>query len=185
MRISAGRFRGRQLKTPKGDATRPTSGMVRETLFNILTPKLPEARVLDLFAGSGSVGLEALSRGAAAAVLVEKARPALACLKENIALLDVAAQAAVMPLPVDRALEELARAGERFDLIFLDPPFADADAYRRVLEAVAGTTLLAEDGVLVAQHDARLPLPDAVGPLTRTRERKIGDNALSFYRRAE
>jgi 16S rRNA (guanine(966)-N(2))-methyltransferase RsmD len=181
MRISSGKFRGRVLKTPKGEATRPTSGLVRETLFNILARDIPEARVLDLFAGSGSVGLEALSRGAAHAVFVEKARLALACLRENIAALGVADRVAVLPLPVDRALDDLARAGETFDLIFLDPPFADAEACARILAAVAGTCLLASDGHLIAQHDARLPIPELVGKLGRYRMQKIGDNALSFY----
>jgi 16S rRNA (guanine966-N2)-methyltransferase len=183
MRLSGGRFCGRVLKTPKGDATRPTSGIVRETLFNILAAEMPGARVLDLFAGSGSVGLEALGRGAARAVLVEHARPALACLKDNIAALGVAGDVTVMPVPVARALDALARQGEPFDLIFLDPPFADAAAYQQVLDAIAASTLLAEEGVVVAQHDRRLTLPEQVGTLTRARLKPIGDNALSFYRR--
>jgi 16S rRNA (guanine(966)-N(2))-methyltransferase RsmD len=137
--------------------------------------------VLDLFAGSGSVGLEALSRGAEHAVFVEKARPALACLRENITTLKVEDEVTVLPLSVDRALDELQRAGESFDIIFLDPPFADADAYTRVLQTVANSTLLAHDGTLIAQHDARLCLPDEIGELKRYRLQKIGDNALSLY----
>jgi 16S rRNA (guanine966-N2)-methyltransferase len=183
MRISGGQFRGRMLKTPKGDATRPTSGMVREVLFNVLAADIPDARVLDLFAGSGSVGLEALGRGAAHSTLVESARPALACLKDNITLLGVAGETEVLPIPVARALDAFARQGATFDLIFLDPPFADAPAYLQVLEAIAISSLLAEDGVLVAQHDRRLHLPDEVGTLTRDRLKPIGDNALSFYRK--
>jgi 16S rRNA (guanine(966)-N(2))-methyltransferase RsmD len=183
MRIGGGEYRGRTLRTPKGEATRPTSGLVRETLFNILAPALPDARVLDLYAGCGSVGLEALSRGAASAVFVEKARPALDCLRDNAAALGVAVE--IIPAPVDRALASLARNGAVFDLIFLDPPFADTAAYAGVLAAVADTRLLAPDGVLVAQHDARTPLPDAAGTLTRTRLKVIGDNALSFYRENE
>lgn len=182
MRIGAGAYRGRPLKTPKGAATRPTSGMVRETLFNILAPLVPDARVLDLFAGCGSVGLEALSRGASHATFVEQAAPALACLRDNIALLGVGQETTVLPLPVERALRQLAARGEPFDIIFLDPPFADVSAYTQVLEAVAAARLLAPDGTLIAQHAARAPLPDAVPPLTRHRLRPLGDNALSFYR---
>lgn len=182
MRINSGTFKGRVLKTPKGEATRPTSGLVRETLFNILARDIPGARVLDLFAGSGSVGLEALSRGAAHAVFVEKARPALACLRENITALGVADETTVLPYPVDRALAELTRAGDSFDLIFLDPPFADAEAYARTLAAVAESPLLTPDGILVAQHDARLPLPEKAGKLKRFRLQLIGDNALSMYK---
>jgi len=181
MRITSGIYKGRVLKTPKVEATRPTSGLVRETLFNILAHDIPEARVLDLFAGSGSVGLEALSRGAKHATFVEKARPALACLRENIATLGVAEETAVLPYPVERVLTELSRADESFDIIFLDPPFADVEAYARTLAAVSENDLLAPDGILVAQHDARLPLPEEAGRLKRFRLQKIGDNALSMY----
>ena len=185
MRIGSGTFKGRTLKTPKGEATRPTSGLVRETLFNILARDIPEARVLDLFAGSGSVGLEALSRGAAHATFVEKARPALACLRENIAALGVADETMVLPYPVERAFDDLIRHDASYNLIFLDPPFADAEAYAHTLAAVADSALLAPDGVLVAQHDARLPLPEEAGKLKRYRLQKIGDNALSLYRANE
>ncbi len=183
MRIGGGAFRGRPLRTPKGEATRPTSGLVRETLCNILATELPDARVLDLFAGCGSVGLEALSHGAAHAVFVEQAKPALECLRTNVAALGVDAE--VFPIPVARALAALARLGTPFDVIFLDPPFADAAAYAAVLTAAATSRLLAPAGVLVAQHDARTALPDAADGLTRTRLKVIGDNALSFYRWAE
>jgi 16S rRNA (guanine(966)-N(2))-methyltransferase RsmD len=181
MRITSGIYRGRVLKTPKGEATRPTSGLVRETLFNILARDIPDACVLDLFAGSGSVGLEALSRGAAHATFVEKARPALACLRENIAALGVSEETTVFPYPVDRALEQLSHAGNSYDLIFLDPPFADAEAYTRTLATVTDSDLLAPYGVLVAQHDVRLSLPDHADQLERYRLQKIGDNALSLY----
>ena len=181
MRIGAGSYRGRVLRTPKGEATRPTSGMVRESLFNMLAHEVPDARVLDLYAGCGSVGLEALSRGAAEATFVEKARPALVCLRENIAALQLTEQATVLPVTVERALAQLA-TGDPFDLIFLDPPFADAAAYQLVLNQVDATRLLAAEGILIAQHDARLELPDQVGSLARIRLQRIGDNALSLYR---
>ena len=179
MRIGAGIFGGRNLRTPKGEVTRPTSGLVRETLFNILAQTVPDARVLDLYAGCGSVGLEALSRGAAQATLVEKQRPALACLRENIAALGVEAQVIVLPLPVERALPLLISQRAQFDIIFVDPPFADLPAYQQVLEHAA--QLLTPDGILIAQHIARAPLPEHAGVLTRTRVQRLGDNALSFY----
>lgn len=181
MRISGGEFGGRTLRTPKGESTRPTSGMVRESLFNILAPRIADARFLDLFAGCGSVGLEALSRGAAFAEFVEKGRPALDCLRGNIATLGVTEQTSVLPVPVERALDQLARSGERFDIVFLDPPFADVQAYVQVFERVSG--ILSEEGIVVAQHDARVTLPDTIGEITRYRLRPIGDNALSFYQR--
>lgn len=180
MRIGSGSFRGRTLKTPKGEATRPTSGLVRATLFNILAADIPAAKLLDLFAGCGSVGLEALSHGAAQATFIEKARPALACLQANIAQLGVEDKSCVLPYPVERALEHLADR-EQFDIIFFDPPFADVQAYLTVLERVAAGHLLAPDGILVAQHGPRLALPEQLNTLTRYRQVRIGDNALSFY----
>ncbi|MEI7832110.1 MAG: 16S rRNA (guanine(966)-N(2))-methyltransferase RsmD [bacterium] len=186
MRIGGGEFRGRILHTPSGDATRPTSGMVRETLFNILTPLLPEARILDLYAGSGSVGLEALSRGAAYAVFCENAHSALKCLKQSITELELEDYTETLPIDVNRALEQLSKSGEKFDIIFLDPPFADVEAYNKVLEQVGLTlSILAAGGLCVAQHYRRVRLPDAYGLLSRTRVRDIGDNVLTFYRLKE
>jgi len=182
MRIGGGEFRGRVLRAPKGEATRPTSGLARETLLNILLPCLPDARLLDLYAGSGSVGLEAISRGAQAAVFVEISRPALDCLRENIAMLGMEKVTGILPLPVERALPRLIAEGACFDIIFLDPPFADRQACQTVLEIIAGSALLAPAGVVVAQHASRVKLPEQLGCLTRYREKIIGDNALSFYR---
>lgn len=180
MRIGAGHYRGRTLKTPKGAATRPSSGMVRAALFNILAARIPGARLLDLYAGCGSVGLEALSRGATHATFVEKAHLALACLRENIAALGLGEQVTVYPSPVERLLEQLV-AHEEFDLIFLDPPFAQLHAYLTVLKYVASGGLLASGGILIAQHDARLMLPDAQGMLYCFRRQRVGDNMLAFY----
>ncbi len=183
MRIGGGEFRGRTLHTPAGDATRPTSGLVRETLFNILTPLLPDARILDLFAGSGSVGLEALSRGAGHATFCENAHSALKYLKQNITELELEDYVSTLPIDFNRALEQLYKQGEKFDIIFLDPPFADIESYNKVLELVSITpSLLAEDGLCVAQHYRRLRLPVEYGQLVRARVREIGDNVLTFYR---
>lgn len=184
MRISGGEFGGRTLRTPKGDATRPTSDMVRQSLCNILASRLPEARFLDLFAGCGSVGLEALSRGSATATFVEKGRPALDCLRGNIVSLAVTDAAVVLPCPVERALEQFAHQQQQFDIIFLDPPFADVAAYLAVLQKIATGGLLSPDGIVIAQHDIRVSLPDQLQTLTRYRLHPIGDNALSFYQQA-
>ena len=182
MRISGGEYKGRTLRTPKGDATRPTSGMVRETLFNILAPWLEGAHLLDLYAGCGSVGLEALGRGAAEAVFVEKARTALACLRSNINALQITTAATVLPLHVERALEQLGKQHLPFDIIFLDPPFADVPAYTRVLQGITDNNLLMEEGQIIAQHDARVSIPNAVGAMQCFRRKDIGDNVLTFYR---
>lgn len=179
MNIIAGTARGRRLKTLPGAATRPTQGKVRAALFNILMAWTPEARWLDLFAGSGAIGLEAASRGAAQVVLVEKAPAALAVIRENVALTKLAAE--VLPLDAEKALRRL--AGQAFDVVFLDPPYA-LDPMP-VVQAVDELGLLSADGRLVVEHRAERAMPDAIGRLIRRDTRTYADTALSFYARGE
>jgi len=127
VRIIAGAYKGRRLATPRGATTRPTADQVRIALMDTLMPWLPDARVLDLFAGAGGVGLEALSRGAAHTTLVERDARAVAALRANVATLGVETAARVVRDDVVRALSGLARAGERFDVVFLDPPYDTED----------------------------------------------------------
>ncbi|MCL6622486.1 MAG: 16S rRNA (guanine(966)-N(2))-methyltransferase RsmD [Syntrophobacterales bacterium] len=179
MRIIAGEFRGRRLAGVKG-GVRPTSDRVREAIFSILGEGVAGARVLDLFAGTGALALEALSRGAGSAVLVEEAPAALAVIRRNVAALGVEARVRLLPLPVAGAIKKLAQAGERFDLIFLDPP------YGRGL-AAATLQLLGEGGVLaagarvVAEMSRRESPPPAAGCLTLTDLRRYGDTQVAFY----
>ena len=177
-RIIAGHARGRNLATPAGDATRPTGARVRQVLFDILAPRLPGCRFLDLFAGSGAVGLEALSRGAARVVLVERAGPAVAAIQENVRRLGAGAALEVFRQDVQVAMGALARRGHRFDVIFLDPPYADGP-YEEVL--AAAPALLAKDGVLIAEHFHKRALPETMGRLARTRTARVGDHVLAFY----
>ena len=130
LRIIAGKFKGRLLKTPKGPSTRPTQGMLREAVFNICQNQVEGAKVLDLFAGSGAMALEALSRGATHATLVESHRHALACIKENIALLGVEALTTVLPLDAKISLKRLKTS---FDLIYIDPPYDDPILLEEIL----------------------------------------------------
>ncbi len=179
MRIIAGEFRSRVLRAPKGMATRPTSDRLRETLFNVLGARVEGARFLDLYAGSGANGLEALSRGAREAVLVEQAAPALAAIRANAAALGLEARVRVEAAAVRRWL---LRGAGAFEIIFLDPPYADAAAYTAVLEGVAG--LLAEGGIVVAEHRRVAALEQSYPGLKRTRVLEQGDAALSFFERA-
>ena len=121
LRIIAGAFKGRRLKTPKGASTRPTQGIVREAVFNICQTEIEGSRFLDLYAGSGAMGFEALSRGAAKATFVEADRTAAACIKENIAELHVASQATLLPVSASRAIHLL--QGDQFDIVYVDPPY--------------------------------------------------------------
>lgn len=179
MRIVAGSAKGRALKGPRSAAIRPTADRVRESVFNILGQWLDGQRVLDLFAGTGALGLEALSRGASEAVLVDSGREAVSLCRENAEALGFTAQVRVVPSPVERALEQLQRQGERFDLIFADPPYA-AKAAARTLELAQ--PLLSPGGACVVEHDKREDLPGEVGRLSRVDERAFGDTRVSFFR---
>jgi 16S rRNA (guanine(966)-N(2))-methyltransferase RsmD len=180
MRLTGGLDRGRKLRAPRGAATRPTGAKVREAMFNILGPP-PGDPVLDLFAGTGSLGLEALSRGAAAATFVERDRRALDALGRNLRELGLADRARVMGAPVLAGLRQLATEGARYGWVFVDPPYA-AGEVESVLEALCGSPLLASTGVVVVEHDKRHVPPEAVGSLHLTDRRFYGDTGLSFYR---
>ncbi len=192
MRIIAGEYRSRRLAAPRGDATRPTSDRLRETLFNVLGPRVAGARVADLYAGSGAVGLEALSRGAAFCRFVERAPAATQAIRANLASLRIMSGFTVDTRPVARALADLAAAPEhqgsgRFDLVFLDPPYEAAAEYTATLGWLggAGSHMLAPGALVIAEHARRDGLPSNFGILVRSRLLKQGDAALSFYAREQ
>ena len=176
--MTGGRLRGRLLRAPRGAATRPTADRVRESLFATLGD-FASAAVLDLFAGTGALGIEALSRGAVRAVFVERARPALAALEANLAELDLAGSARVLRGDVRGALGRLARERERFDLVFLDPPYGAAEG-ADALREVARHGLLAPEGTLVLETSWRHPPGDVPG-LARARERRYGETLVLCY----
>lgn len=177
MRIIAGEARGRSLAAPRGMDTRPTLDRVRESLFNILRPYLTDARVLDLFAGSGALGLEAISRGAAEAVFVDNAHAAQEAVRRNIDTLGMADRASLLRCDWHAALRRLAGEAARFDLIFLDPPYnmPHTDA---LLAQLREGGLLAEDALVVYEHAKELP-PDMTG-WTLADQRGYGDTVISF-----
>ena len=184
MRIIAGEFRSRSLEAPQGSATRPTSDKLRETLFNVLAPRIRGAAFLDLYSGSGAIGIEAVSRGAASVVFVEQAPPALAVLRENLARLGIRENIRIQAGGVSAFLRRV-RLGKplAFDLIFLDPPWDAAEEYAATLGLLGGTSssLLAAEALVAAEHRRKQPLEDAYGNLRRTRLLEQGDAALSFY----
>ena len=181
MRVIAGAFKGRRLATPRGSATRPTADQVRIALMDTLMPWLPGARFLDLFAGAGGIGLEALSRGAAHTTFVERDPRAVAALRENIGTLGVEAQTRVLRLDVARALPRLAAEGERFGLVFLDPPY-DADLTAPTLEALGGGAVTTPGALVVAQHFTKQPPAPTYGGLAAFRARRFGETTLTFFR---
>jgi 16S rRNA (guanine(966)-N(2))-methyltransferase RsmD len=182
VRVAAGTLKGRRLLVPRGATTRPTADQVRIALLDSLTPWLPGARVLDLFAGAGSVGLEALSRGAGHATFVERDARAVAALRANVAALGLQGWARVHRGDVGPTLDRLAAAGERFMIVFLDPPY-EADLVGRTLDRLATGGLVEAAGVVIAQHFTKRPPPSAVGDLGAVRTRRFGETTLTFFRR--
>jgi len=173
MRVIGGEFRRRTLKSVPGLDVRPTPDRLRETLFNILAPRMDECRVfIDAFAGTGAVGIEALSRGAERAVFVERARAAAEVLRENLRSLGLERRSEVF---VGKATNVLDR--HTADIVFLDPPYSQAKEYTLALESLAGRPA----PLVIVQHEPKLVLKDAYGPLRRYRIVKQGSNALSFY----
>jgi len=184
MRVIAGKLRRRILEAPAGMATRPTSDRLRETLFNVLAPWMEGSRFLDLYAGSGAVGIEAVSRGAESVVLVERAVPALKVLRANLEKLGLRSDVRVEAVKVGAYLRRVRVQGAMaFDVVFLDPPYEAAEEYAVALGLLGEETqgLLAERAVVVAEHSRRHSLDERYGGLMRTRVLQQGDAALSFY----
>ena len=183
-RVIAGSAKGVRLRAP-GPGTRPLADRVKQTLFAILEPDLPGARVLDLFAGSGAAGIEALSRGAAAAFFVEKDGGAAAVIDANLESAGVAGAARIVRADVLRWLDG-GPFEAPFDVVVIDPPYAETDLLRRVLAILgAPDAPLAPDARVIAKHFWRDRPPERIGMLAVERERRFGETALTFYRREE
>ena len=208
MRVIAGTYRSRQLLAPRGAATRPTSDRLRETRFNILAPRVAGCRFADLYAGTGAVGIEALSRGAAHVWFAERAEPALAAIRANLKALKIGHGFTVEERGTGALLERLAsatqkagsaaqivqpggtegaqstRPGELLDLVYLDPPWEAEAEYTNTLHLLGsawGRPILAPGALVVAEHNSKAQLAPRFGELAQTRTLKQGDAALSFY----
>jgi len=181
MRVIAGTYKGRKLKSPPSMQVRPTSDRLRETLFNVIAPRISDARFLDLCAGSGAVGIEALSRGAAWATFVDRSRKMCGLVEANLDLCRVPEdQTEVVNMTAEDFLKSSAgRQSEPWDIIFFDPPYAHD--YMAVLRLVGEFYRLREEGLLIAEHQYKKELPTTIAGLTRARVLKQGDSALSFY----
>jgi 16S rRNA (guanine966-N2)-methyltransferase len=184
MRVIGGTHRSRTFKTLKGQALRPTSDRLRETLFNVLGPAVRGARFIDLFAGTGAVGIEALSRGATEVVFIENHRPAAALIRQNLQSLGLHSGATVLANDALSGLQKIAlhASAAPFQLVFLDPPYAQEQDYLRVLRFLGSAQFLAHGATIIAEHSRRLELPEHFGNLVRTRVLRQGDASLAFYR---
>lgn len=178
LRVIAGKFKGRLLKTPKGSKTRPTQGMLRESVFNICQSVISEARFLDLFAGSGAMGIEALSRGASHATFIEKDRRALSCIRENLAMLEDSSQTTIYPLDAKTALSRLL---EPYEIIYADPPYDTPLA--PYIDEILERNLLAPGAFLFLEERFRKNAPSLeFDGLEAGKPRHFGDAALHQYR---
>ncbi len=182
MRIISGYLRGRPVFAPKGQKIRPTSDQVKETLFNILGARVVHATFLDLFAGSGNVGLEALSRHATQVVFVEKIPAHKQVITRNLRACSVESKSVVYCRDANKILRVLYKAGWKFDIIFLDPPYRHTKMLDDILMKIETYALLADSGQLVVEHTRTFVPPATIGnALTQIRQRRIGDTVLSFY----
>lgn len=179
MRIITGSAKGQKLKAPRGNAVRPTADRVKESLFNIIAGRVEGAQVADLFAGTGNLGLEALSRGAAAAVFVDSSQASLTLVRENAALTHLNARAEFYRLEAAAAVSRLSQAGRRFDLVFCDPPYNRGLA-AAILQTIDRTPFLATGGLIVLEHSQHEPVPADLATLSIIRTQRYGETLVTF-----
>ncbi len=185
MRIIAGSYRGLRLKTLRGQSLRPTSDQMRETLFDVLDERIRGARFLDLYAGTGAVGMEALSRGAVEAVFVERRRSAVELIRRNLINLEIHTGFQVMACGAETAISRLVDDGARFDFVFLDPPYAAIREYHSTLRECGRSGILHPEGLVIVEHARHHRLEERYGTLARFRLLRHGDSQFAFYRTAE
>jgi 16S rRNA (guanine966-N2)-methyltransferase len=176
MRVTGGTGRGRRLKAPAGSRVRPTSDKVKQALFNILGERIAGASFLDLFAGAGGIGIEALSRGAGRVVFVDASRASLTVVKHNIEQTGFEELSQAVLSKVESFLR---KPSGSYDIVFLDPPYADE--LKPLLELIAGAGILKPDSIVIAEHFKKQSSPASAGGLTLYREAKYGDTVLAFY----
>jgi len=179
MRIISGTSRGRKLVTPRDQSLRPTSDRVKESIFNILQDEVHGKVVLDLFAGTGNLGIEALSRGAKRAIFVEKGRQALRLIQRNLSQIGLEERSEIIPKDVSRAIGILRHKGECFDLILMDPPY-EKGLIQSTLMKLNSNPIYHKDSILVIEHNRREPLPRVLGGWNLIRQRRMGDTMISF-----
>ena len=182
MRIISGKYRGLRLRTLKGGNLRPTTDQLRETIFDVLGPSIAGSTFLDAYAGTGAVGIEALSRGAKDVVFIEHHRAASQLIRENLKTLGIESGYALLTSNVLKGLERLERESERFDIVFLDPPYEEIREYHHTLRQLARGPLLGPESLVIAEHSKHIELEQKYLALQQTRLLRHGDAQLAFYR---
>jgi 16S rRNA (guanine966-N2)-methyltransferase len=181
MRIIAGQYRSRQIVAPAGAVTRPTSDRLRETLFNVLAPRIEGTTFLDLFAGSGAVGIEALSRGARQIYAIDNDKKAARAIEKNLETLGIGDEFVFLQTDMAGGLRTLAAQKVKFDVIVLDPPYREHGTYEQCFRLIGDLSLAAPGAVLIAEHEKHFDPGERLGSFTRYRTLKQGDAVLSFY----
>ena len=181
MRVISGKARGLKLNTPKSEDVRPTTDRVKESLFNIINPYIMDGDILDLFAGTGSLGIECLSRGANKCVFVDLNRSSIDIVKSNIKKARVEENSEVMNVDFKSAIERVKNNSYKFDVIFMDPPYYK-DMFINALEKIDNADLLDEDGIIVIEHDSKDDFPENIGRLEKSKSKKYGNTTLTFYK---
>jgi 16S rRNA (guanine(966)-N(2))-methyltransferase RsmD len=185
MRVIAGKYKSRRLVGPTGQQTRPTSDRLRETLFNVVAAKVPGSAWLDLFAGTGAVGIEAISRGARLVCFVESSSRAARTIRSNLAALEITEGYEIIEREAPMALRMLDLKGAVYDFCYLDPPYRKMNVYEEVLAYLSRARLLSQEGTVIAEHDKHFDPGEAYGSLRRQRKLRQGDSVLSFYQRTK
>jgi 16S rRNA (guanine966-N2)-methyltransferase len=185
MKVIAGSAKGRNLKfpkLPKGKRLRPLTGQAKEALYNILAADIADASFLDLFAGTGSVGIEALSRGAKLAIFVEMDRKVVETLRENLEITGFSDRSEVYCLDVLKALDVIGKRNGKFDIVFIGAPYHDTVLFD-TMKSIAGKDILNDDGVVIAEHSVRQQIDELYGNYRKVRDARYGDTVLSFYKK--
>lgn len=182
MRIIGGKYRGRKIGFPKSPHIRPTQDRIREALFNVLAPGISGVNALDLFAGSGAFGLEALSRGAKNVTFVDNNFKCIRIIKENLRNIDIENRAKILKMDAFRAIKKLSETGNKFDIIFLDPPYYKGLS-KKTLISLNQYDILSHTNIIVVEHSKRDTLPYNINNIIFFKQKRFGDTVLSFYRK--
>lgn len=184
LRVISGKARGLKLNTPKNEDVRPTTDRVKESLFNIISLYIIDSKVLDLFAGTGSLGIECLSRGAQKCVFVDVSKESIEIVKSNVKKARVENESIIINCDFKEAIKRLQVKNEKFDVIFMDPPYYK-DMFVKGLENIENADLLSEEGIIIIEHDTKDVFPDNIGKLEKDKSKKYGNTTLTFYKMEE
>nr|WP_114297472.1 16S rRNA (guanine(966)-N(2))-methyltransferase RsmD [Anaerobacterium chartisolvens] len=181
LRVISGTAKGHKLKAPRGVSTRPTSDRVKESLFNIISHSIYASEVLDLFAGTGNLGIEALSRGADSAVFIDRSQECFSIINENLRHTKLEDKASVMVGDVFACLKRLSSQGRKFDIVFLDPPY-NKNLIEETLTFIVQNDIIRDNSIIIAERDIDDIIPQSIEAIKLAREERYGDTVLSFYR---